>query len=318
MAEPSVEWREVVGPDEADRHQRQAELFAELQTRKTARYGTGRALHRKQVAALRATLTVPADLPGHARQGLFGVPGTYDAWIRLSNGSFNRAPDRVPDVRGFAVKVFGVSGPDALGGEAVSQDFVLVNHERFSAVTSAGFTDLVTRAGSSPRTLARRVLRSPGEVRQLRALTAARRKPFTGFATEDFFSAAPIAFGPYAVRVKLAATADRPDPRAAEDWAADVYRRLADGPLHYDVQVQFFTDERRTPIEDASVVWDTPYRTVGRLTVPRQRPDTMFGAEVETATFDPWNAKAEHRPLGEVMRARKVAYVVSQRQRNAR
>jgi hypothetical protein len=96
-----------------------------------------------------------------------------------------------------------------------------------------------------------------------------------------------------------------------------VYERLADAPLDYDVQVQFFVDEQSTPIEDASVAWDAPYETVGRLTIGRQKPDPAFAAEVEAAVFDPWNAKAEHRPLGEVMRARKVAYFASQQHRNA-
>jgi hypothetical protein len=33
--------------------------------------------------------------------------------------------------------------------------------------------------------------------------------------------------------------------------------------------------------------------------------------------FDPWSGLLAHRPLGEVMRARKVAYLVSQKGRGA-
>jgi 5-methylthioadenosine/S-adenosylhomocysteine deaminase len=40
-------------------------------------------------------------------------------------------------------------------------------------------------------------------------------------------------------------------------------------------------------------------------------------AQVEAAKFDPWNAVVEHRPLGEVMRARKVAYRPGQLGRGA-
>ena len=39
--------------------------------------------------------------------------------------------------------------------------------------------------------------------------------------------------------------------------------------------------------------------------------------EVETAVFDPWQALAAHRPLGDVQRARKVVYFESQKGRNA-
>ncbi|TWD79901.1 hypothetical protein FB561_0967 [Kribbella amoyensis] len=317
MAEPSVEWREVVQPDEAERHRRQAERFAELQARKSEEYGTGRALHRRQVAALRATLTVPADLPEYARQGLFRVPDKYDAWVRLSSGGFHRAPDHVPDIRGFAIKVLGVSGAAALGGEALTQDFALINHDRFSSATSTEFAEVVA-AGSQPRgRMLWTLLRTPALITPARTLTAALRAPFSGFATQDFFSAAPIAFGPYAVRVRLVAASDRVNPHARDDWAADVYDRLIDTPLGYDLQVQFFTDDRHTPIEDASVPWDAPFATVGRLTVGRQKPDDAFGQEVEGASFDPWNALVQHRPLGEVMRARKVAYLASQQQRGA-
>jgi hypothetical protein len=117
--------------------------------------------------------------------------------------------------------------------------------------------------------------------------------------------------------VKLAAASSEVNPAAAHDWAADIYSRLERGPLRYDLQVQFFTDEERTPIEDASVNWQAPYLTVARLSIPRQQPDQAFADEVEAARFDPWNALVEHRPLGEVMRARKVAYFASQQHRSA-
>ncbi|WP_246486774.1 hypothetical protein [Kribbella qitaiheensis] len=318
VAEPSTEWREVIAADEQERHERQAAEFAAMQERKSAKYGTGRALHRKQVAALRATLDVPADLPEYARQGLFKIPDRHDAWIRLSNGGFNRAADGVPDIRGFSIKVLGVSGPAALGGEAVSQDFALINHERFSSATSEDFTKVVTTGGSTPGGILLRLLKNPGMIPQLKTVSTALKSPFSGFATHDFFSAAPIAFGPYAVRVRLMAASDQVNPSASDDWATDIYDRLIGNPLSYDLQVQFFTDEKATPIEDASIDWAaSPYLTVARLTVPRQKPDETLATQVEAARFDPWNALTDHRPLGEVMRARKVAYYASQQARSA-
>jgi hypothetical protein len=308
----------VIRPDEKERHDRQAAEFAAMQAQKSAKYGTGRALHRKQLAALRATVDVAADLPEYAKQGIFKIPNRYDAWIRLSNGGFNRAPDSVPDIRGFSIKVLGVSGPAALGGEAVSQDFALINHERFSSATSEDFTKVVTTGGSTPGGILVRLLKNPGMIPQLRTVQTALKSPFSGFATHDFFSAAPIAFGPYAVRVRLVAASEQVNPSAADDWAADVYDRLIDNQLSYELQVQFFTDETATPIEDASVDWAAaPYLTVGRLTVPRQKPDEALATQVEAARFDPWNALVDHRPLGEVMRARKVAYYASQQARSA-
>ncbi|WP_405060047.1 hypothetical protein OG474_45975 [Kribbella sp. NBC_01505] len=313
--EPSTAWREVVGADEAERHQAQAEGFVAMQQRKSGKFGVGRALHRRQLAALRAQVEVVEGLPKYARQGLFTEPKSFEAWLRISNGGFNVAADKAPDVRGFSIKVLGVTGQGALGGDAKSQDFALINHERFSSATSVDFSSVVLTTGSTPGGAIRRLIGSPSLIPKVREVATALREPFSGFATHDFYSAAPIAFGPYAVRVRLAAASDQIDGTASQDWGADLYRRLATAPLVYELQVQFFADEATTPIEDASAIWTTPYLTVARLTVPQQQPDDEFATTVEASKFDPWNALVEHRPLGEVMRARKVAYYASQQAR---
>lgn len=318
MTEPSTAWHEVVAPDEEQRHAWQASQFVAMQQRKSAEFGTGRALHRRQRLALRAVLEVPAGLPAAASHGIFATPATYECWVRLSNGGFNSDPDRVPDIRGFAVKVLGVPGESVFGGPASSQDFALINHEKFSSSTSKDFTAITTGASTGARGIFKAVVRAPHLLGGLVHVVGALRKSFSGFATEDFYSAAPIACGPYAARVRLCAASSQVTPGARSDWAADIYGRLSDGPLEHELQLQFFTDEARTPIEDAAVVWDAPYVTVARLVIPSQAPDDAFAADVEAARFDPWNAVTAHRPLGEVMRARKVAYRPSQENRDAR
>ena len=86
-------------------------------------------------------------------------------------------------------------------------------------------------------------------------------------------------------------------------------------------QIPDFVDAERTPIEDASVNWPSPYTTVARLTLPKQDTDSTQGQalakQVEGAIFDPWQALAAHKPLGDVMRARKAVYFVSQQARGA-
>jgi len=138
---------------------------------------------------------------------------------------------------------------------------------------------------------------------------------FSGFVSETFWSAAPIANGPYAARVRLMPS--EPSPAGGStDQADDVVARIAQGPLAFDLQLQFFTDESVTPIEDPTVDWTTPYVTVARLTIPQQDTTSPEGQalqeHVEGLAFDPWAALVEHRPLGEIMRARKSAYRASQ------
>lgn len=320
---PSTAWREQVAPDEDARFAGYAKQFAAMQQAKSKKFGNGRALHRRQQLGLRAELEVLAGLPPHARHGLFARPGRLEAWVRLSNGGPDRAADATPDVRGFSIQVRGLSGPSALGGDCSHQDFALIQHAAFAFAKTDEFVGLVMAAARGPLHLLPYFLRRyglGGGLKHLKRLGQTFGKRFRGFAAETFFSAAPIACGPYAARVRLQPAVPQP-PADGTAWAQDVSDRLAKAPLVYDLQLQFFSDEATTPIEDASVDWPTPYVTVARLTLPRQDPSSAAGREldarIEAAIFDPWAALAEHRPLGEVMRARRVVYFESQKQRGA-
>jgi len=330
---PSTDWREQIDSDEEQRFAGYAERIAALQKKKSERYGNGRAFHRKQVLGLRGRLEVLPDLPEHARQGLFARPGQYDAWIRLSNGSVDVASDRKPDIRGFGVRVAGVDGPGALGGTTKAQDFVLINREVFGFSKPDEFVELVMALVRGPLSVVGLMVRRHGlfgGLKRLRELGKGMARPFSGFATETFFSAAPIANGPYAVRVRLrpeaaaAAASTASASTASADWAAELRAHLARGPIRYELQLQFYSDEKTTPIEDGAADWaeaSAPYLTVARLTIGEEPDDAAarerLATEVEQSTFDPWQALAAHRPLGAIMRARKHAYFASQKTRGA-
>jgi hypothetical protein len=325
---PSTGWKEVFAPDEAVRHAEYAQQFVAMQRRKSQKLGTGRALHRHGLLALRASLEVSSDLPEPVRQGLFATPGTYDVWIRLSNGSADRGPDTRPDVRGFSFKVHGVAGDGALGKPTTVQDFALINHEAFAFPSAEEFVGLALAASDGPLPLLRYLFKRHGLIggfRQAAQLKRSVDRPFHGFAVEPFYSAAPIACGPYAVKVRLQpmakpTAADRDAGRAG--WKNAMARHLAAGPLRYQLQLQCFVNEIATPIENPTVPWPeaiSPYVTVAELTIPSQPLDgaeaAKFTEQVERATFDPWSALAAHRPLGEIMRARKITYYESQKAR---
>lgn len=325
MKAPSTEWREKIGADEETRFQAHGEALAALQRRAG---GRGRALHRKQHLGLRAAVEVLGDLPAHARHGLFAAPGRHEAQLRLSNGSSAVAADRRPDVRGLGLRVLGASGESALGGPASAQCFVLINSAAFTFPTVDDFMGVVLSAARGPLPLLRHLMKRHGVfggLRQARLLAKGLGKPFAGFAREPFHSAAPIACGPYAAKVRLLpAGADAGPAADRADWSADVLARLAQGELRWDLQLQFFVDEAITPIEDPTVTWpeaEAPFVTVARVTAPAQDPRSAEGAalaaSIEAGVFDPWAALADHRPLGEIMRARKVAYFASQKERGA-
>jgi hypothetical protein len=320
MKQPSTDWRERIAPDEAQHFARVARVIADLQRAKSAKYGRGRALHRKPLLAAAGRLEVLADLPDHARHGLFATPGRHRALVRLSNGGPDLQSNKVPDIRGFALKVFEVSGEGALGGPTDHQDFLMINQDRTPTVDSREFIDFLEAATAGPLSGILHLFKSQGLVgglARLRDLFGMLGKKFNGFAAERFNTVLPICCGPYAVRARLKPSGNPPPAARSKDIVEDMRERLAIGPLTWDLELQFFVDEATTPIEDASRTWpdaDTPIVTAARLILPQQDVYAV-AAEAEAAKFDPWSGLAAHRPLGEAMRARKVAYFESQKGR---
>lgn len=311
---PSTEWAETVADDESDRHAVFAETIVGLQTRINAKAGPGRAFHRKQVAALRGTLAVPGGLPAYAAQGLFAQPGEYQVVVRMSNGSVVPQPDPVPDIRGLAFSVRGLDGPGALEDATDRQDFLLINRPAFGFHDSRDFAELVPAAARGQKSLLAHMTTKYGLVKG--ALEMVRQagelaRPFSGFATSGFHSCAPVAWGPYAAHIHLQPVGATRDLLAWRDWGADIRERVARSPLRWNVQAQFYTDPDATPIEDGRRAWKAPKVTVGVL----EASEVADSEQVAADHFDPWMALVEHRPLGEIMRARKAAYLPSFRNR---
>lgn len=311
-----------MAPDEDARFARYAEQIVEIQKKRNAKYGNGRALHRKGLAAFTGTFEILPGIPEHARHGLFATPATHPVRVRLSSGGPERMSDRAPDIRGFAFRVSGLPpAPGALGGTVTTQDFALINHEVFSAKDTAEFMGVVTSVSNGVPALLAYLVKTHGilgGLKRAKELNELLGKKFTGFATETFFSAMSLAVGPFAARVRLLPVAgEEPDPAASKDLGGDISRRVQARALVRDFQLQFYTDDVATPIEDGSKNWDSPYVTVARLTLPKQEPSAVLLDEVDRGIFDPWTGLAAHRPLGDVMRARKHAYFASQKARGA-
>jgi hypothetical protein len=315
MKLPSTEWRELIAPDEAARFARGAKVIGDLQRSRSAKFGRGRALHRKQLMAVSGTLDVLDGLPEHARHGLFAQPGQHRVLVRLSNGSSDVQPNFVPAVRGFAVKVFDVSGPSALDSLTDHQDFVMTNQDRFLTRESGEFFDLTEASIAGPLNVVPHLFQAQGlgAFPRLGVLVTTLAAKFNGFATERFNTVVPLCCGPYAVKARLKPVGNPPPANAFSDFVEDMRQRLAAGTVAYDLELQFFVDEATTPIEDASKVWpdaETPTVTVARLSLTT--PDPGADVQAEAERFDPWRGLAAHRPLGDIMRARRLAYQVSQ------
>jgi hypothetical protein len=330
--EPSRDWKEIVPVGEAAKLEGYAEQLRELQRARAKGKPPHRALHAKGQAPAEAELTVLADLPEHARVGLFKEPRTFRALARFSNGAGVRQADSKGDVRGLAIKVLGVPGPKIIPGleKATTQDFLFIQSPVTPFRNADEFVWFVVAAARPATLLPKAIARfGPGRaLGLLRQLVKGVSRPVVSLATSHYYSALPIAFGPYAVKYALVphgrAATDATPGKSPDYLTLELAARLAKGPVVYDFAIQFFVDEQRTPIEDSSVEWkthDAPFVTVARLTLPQQDLGSSHGREVaervEKMSFDPWHATADFRPLGNMMRARSAAYRLSVIERGA-
>ena len=313
MKPPSTHWKEQISAEESQRFAAQAQRIQAAHALKNAVHGKGRFLHRKPLLAAKATLTVYDNLPEPARQGLFREPQVFQSLVRFSHGSFDLQANSKPDIRGFAVKVQGVEGPGSLGGTTDHQDFLFINHNEFASRSSEDFLELTLAAAAKGEAgllwyLIRRYGLGEG-LKRIQLLLATLRKPFAGYNAETFSTAVPVAWGPYAGKVRLQPLAP---VKARQEDGADLAAQLAAGPLSYEVAVQLYVDEESTPLENPPAVWSqeaSPFVPVAKLTLKEAAGD------VEGLKFDPWGGLEAHRPLGEIMRARKGAYYASQKAR---
>ena len=325
-AAPRIDWKEVVDRDEA---QQFAKLATEIVARQDAAARDAgmpvtRGFHAKSHTAVLGEFKIAADIPAAYRQGLFAQPGTFKTWFRLSSGQGQGQDDRKPDVRGFAVKLLNVPGPSLTG--TGSFDVLCINFAAQPARDINQFMAFLRASGTfaMPVTLAATV--GFGEATRMLSWFAAHLgQRVDSMATIDFYSAVPLAFGKFATKLRI-------QPRnpasgavnvSDEDYLRhDLIDRLRKGPLRWDLLAQLYTDPVATPIEDASVEWGSPFVKIGEFTVSQRDLNSAASRSEEVEgnnlLWNPWNAPEEHRPLGSLMRARRVIYPASGTRRGAK
>ena len=330
---PATDWKEIIPEGEPARLERHAEDLLALQRRRAGGRKALRGLHAKGNAGLEAELTVLPDLPEQLRVGLFAAPATYRSYVRFSNGSGLIQDDKKGDIRGVALKVVGVDGKKIIPGmeDAKTQDFLLIRSPATPFRNADDFVGFVLAAESRALLLPRAVklFGFGGTLRLLRRLAQGLGAPTMSLATTRYYSALPIRYGAFAAKYALrphgaATPAGDAKKGSADHLGEELAAALRQGPVTYDFQVQLYTDEARTPIEDASVEWreeDSPFATVARLTLLKQDISSARGRRVaelvEGFSFDPWHALTELRPIGNMMRARNSAYRLSTKERAA-
>jgi len=264
----------------------------------------------RHTGCVEATFSISDGLPADLRVGLFATPGTYPALIRFANAA--SATDREPDIRGMSIQVRDVHGEHLTPG-AATQDFVLNSHPVMMAPGTKEFLALLRAMEEGGFARVRYFLSRP---RAAMIALAARQQPSCHLDI-PYWSTTPYLFGPgRAVKYMARPCAPSASPRThpvTDTYLRDALQaRLAQADGCFDFMVQFQTDARRMPIEDATVEWkerDSPFRPVARIRIPVQRIDRPEReALCEQIAFNPWHCLADHRPLGDFNRARRAIY----------
>jgi hypothetical protein len=251
------------------------------------------------------------------RFGVFATEQTWPVYVRFSNGSGVPQPDKVTDVRGFAMKLVGVPGKKLIPGleDAQTQDFLFIQDPVLPFRNADEFMVFVRAAKDGPAKLPLRLISGFGFFGALQVIArAVKSVNVKSIALQEFHTASPISFGPSAAKLALFPLQSSPPPTATGGSALreDLASRLKTGSLSWSLKATVFQDDATTPIEDTSVKWPAKWIELGTLTLPVQDPDSKEGTElseyVSQLSFDPWHAVEEHRPLGSIMRARAVAY----------
>src|SRR5918994_4282234 len=233
-----------------------------------------RAFHAKMHAGLtNAELRIRSDLAEELRSGLFQLGAIYPATVRLSNASGAIEPDGEKDLRGIALRVHV--------GEDQDQDFLMTNAAASHARDARQFmvAAKATASKSKPGMILKLVRGlGPSETVRMLLVIARSARKVDSLVTEQYSSRAAFTIGPYAVKLRLQPVqspqraSDGSNGASGDDFLRDdLVARLKRSDVVWDLQIQRYQDEHRTPIEDGTVQWEenvSPAETVGQLVIP--------------------------------------------------
>lgn len=280
-----------------------------------------RAQHQKQILGAFGTVRILDSTPAKAKLGAFRTPGVHRAAVRFSNGQPCPFADQSADVRGVAVKFFSA------GDEEI--DLLATNEgARSHARDTATFMDvadaLVERivggnlafGEAMLKEIFRRILGPLDAARSIAILLKETSRKVESVATESYWGSV-VKLGDGPVKYSLhphpsTASGTRGDRHDPDYLRADLQSRLAVAPVKFRIALQFFVDEDRTPVNDASVAWKADLVHVAELEIPTW-PGPRAEEVVHGFAFNPVHG---FEPLG-MTHGRKTVYEASAKNRNA-
>ncbi len=302
--------------------------------------------HAKGYGLARGEVEILDGVPAEYAQGIYARPGRHEAMVRFSNGSHQTGADALlGNVCGLGLKLFGIDGPTLLEDEPDSHtfDYAMMNYPIFFANTVEHYVfihELVLFAGPPPCDETPEMARARSHQFLHDFLTGMGKLPPERWAWDElgaflalahvkpenlllstYWTMGAVRHGAYIAKVRVAPVqeyADRVvwrvfDPANAPDiFRPGLVTELRERPFEFDIQVQLCVDLEHMPVEDLTVAWSetlSPFVTVAKLRLPLQdiEGDENF-EKMDATSMTPWRCTEDHRPLGNIQRARKEAY----------
>jgi hypothetical protein len=339
---------EVKQPDEDEISQQIVDTMARVNRLMFEKHRHAiRDAHSKSHGVLKGELRIYDNLPEYLAQGLFKERHTYPVIIRFSTAQGAIQPDTMSSLRGMAIKVIGVEGKKLLPEEsdALTQDFLLVNYPVIPTGTVKEYLkqqQQLEKVADSPELIqklqlqlglaARKIKQTVGIEDDPNPLSIAMPGPH--ILGDTYFSMAALRYGDYIAKISAVPVSDSLQPYIGKEIDKDLIDADENSFLNtlisnffktqyaeYEIRVQLCTDLETMPVEDGSVQWpekESPYLPVARLVIPIQEtfsPGRRVYAD-DVLSFNPFHCLPDHRPLGNIMRVRRLAYETSSRYRH--
>jgi hypothetical protein len=277
-----------------------------------------RQIHPKMNGCVKAEFIIERDLPEELKVGLFKEAKSFPAWIRFSNGDTKPLPDWKKDIRGFAIKIMNVPGEKLVESkeECGNHDFILINTKNFVSRKVKHFYRILKVIAIPYKfgTFFPKLVSILGSIPILVRAGRAKIKinhPFEVF----YFSTVPFHFGDKTKAVKYAVIPSEKNNLVYTDkinkdfLKANMAATLLKNEIVYDFFIQFQTDPVKMPIDDHTVVWDSPFIKKPTVLIQTQFFDTPERNEFgDNLYFNSWHALPEHRPIGNFNMVRKKIY----------
>lgn len=300
------------GPDEARITEQLIDVTKQASLRRYPEGELKRFNQPKGLGCFAAEFAVARDLPAELQQGVFRAGAVYPTQLRFASAS--KFDDTEKDFRGLSIKLSNVRGK-SLWGKDGTQDFLLNNHPALIAGTP---TDFLAFAEAVRDDALWKYFINPRHFYSLLVALKGSAQITSPFDIR-YWSTTPHRFGgdpgvavKYSVAPCSQIKSEKPDKLHPEYLGDNMKRHLQQGPVCFDFMVQFQTDAKAMPVEDASVEWDedaAPFRKLATITIKDQEFQSVAARQqCERTSFNPWQSLAAHEPIGGINRVRRPIY----------